>query len=89
LRSALLQPSEPVIGLLTLQRALARSVLPPAVQRDAERSFSPHVTLFYGGPTGSTVPIDPISWTAEELVLIHSVHGKGVHNDLARWPLTR
>jgi 2'-5' RNA ligase len=29
-------------------------------------------------------PIDPICWTVNEFVLIHSMHG---HVHLARWPL--
>jgi RNA 2',3'-cyclic 3'-phosphodiesterase len=87
LKSGLLQPSEPVLGLHAFQRMLVRLLLPPKLQMAAERWFRPHFTLFYDGPTGSSLSIEPISWTAEELVLVHSLHGEGRHETVARWPL--
>jgi 2'-5' RNA ligase len=85
--SALLQPSEPVIGLLSLQRTLAELALEAGLRSLPGHRFSPHFTLFYGGPSEHSSAIEPISWTAEELVLIHSLHGLGRHETLERWPL--
>lgn len=87
-RSALLQPSEPLPELRSFQRMLAGLVRQAGLQALEGHRFSPHFTLFYDGPVGPGAYIDPISWTAEELVLVHSFHGQGRHETLARWPLT-
>jgi 2'-5' RNA ligase len=50
----------------------------------ARPDFTPHVTLWYGQSTVDEYPIEPIGWTVNEFVLIHSLHG---HEHLARWPL--
>lgn len=49
--------------------------------------FRPHVSLVYGDPVDRTIPIDPVGWLVEELLLIRSIHGKGQHVVMARWPL--
>lgn len=48
--------------------------------------FDPHVTLAYTEWEQRNVPVDPIGWTANELLLINSVHGKG-HELLGSWNL--
>ncbi len=50
----------------------------------AKRDFTPHVTLLYADRTVEECPIEPIGWTVNEFVLIHSKRG---HAHLARWPL--
>jgi 2'-5' RNA ligase len=87
-RSGLLQPSEPVRGLLSFQRSLTSLVLKAGLRPREGHRFSPHFTLFYHGPVRSCSCIDPVSWVAEELVLIHSFHGERRHETLERWPLT-
>jgi 2'-5' RNA ligase len=49
--------------------------------------FRPHVSLDYGAPVDRTIPIDPVGWLVEELLLIRSIHGKGQHVVMTRWPL--
>jgi 2'-5' RNA ligase len=49
-----------------------------------KRDFTPHVTLLYADRDVEEHPIEPIRWTVNEFVLIHSMHG---HVHLARWPL--
>lgn len=88
LRSALLQPSEPVLGLQSFQSELARLVREAGLRPLERHRFSPHLTLFYNGLDGPCFWIDPISWTAGELVLVHSLHGEGRHETLARWALS-
>jgi 2'-5' RNA ligase len=46
--------------------------------------FNPHVTLLYAERQVEEQPIEPISWTVDAFVLIHSLNG---HTHLARWPL--
>jgi len=50
-------------------------------------AFTPHVTLLYDDPIVEPDPIEPISWTVRELVLIRSHMGKSIHEPLGRWAL--
>jgi 2'-5' RNA ligase len=50
-----------------------------------DRSFTPHVTMLWADRRVGDHPIAPIEWTADELVLVESGHGRHVH--LARWAL--
>jgi 2'-5' RNA ligase len=50
-------------------------------------SFTPHMTLSYNGHPTAEQPIDPIRWTATELVLIDSHVGKTFHEPKGCWPL--
>lgn len=67
---------------LQLQKALARS----GIRRDCWR-FSAHMTLLYRHGIGFSSAIAPISWWAEELVLVHSHVGLTRHDIVGRWPL--
>lgn len=48
---------------------------------------APHMTLGYGGDDVSESLAQPIRWTAQDFVLVHSLVGKGEHRHLGRWPL--
>jgi 2'-5' RNA ligase len=50
----------------------------------AKKEFTPHVTLLYAERSVEEQPIEPIGWTVNEFVLIHSMRG---HVRLGRWPL--
>ena len=50
-------------------------------------SFTPHMTLSYGGRIVAEHPIEPIRWTAREFVLINSHVGETYHEVVGRWPL--
>lgn len=82
---ALLVPSEPLPGFDRLQFWLAdRLGINPAVWR---RHIRPHVTLGYEGPAAPTIAIDPISWTADRLLLVESLVGLNTHKIHAEWRL--
>ncbi|WP_168371680.1 2'-5' RNA ligase family protein [Sphingomonas sp. Leaf357] len=49
--------------------------------------FSPHMTLVYRKGESVSRPVAPISWAAEEFVLVHSLIGPARHEVIARWPL--
>jgi 2'-5' RNA ligase len=66
----------------TLGGAMARRGLKHLTKKD----FTPHITLVYAERNVEEHPIEPICWTVNEFVLIHSMHG---HVHLARWPLRR
>lgn len=49
---------------------------------------TPHVTLAYGKPLPPDgIPVPPVHWRVDELVLIDSLQGLGRHVPLARWRL--
>jgi hypothetical protein len=50
----------------------------------AKKDFNPHVTLLHAERNVEEYPIEPMGWTVNEFVLIHSMHG---HVRLARRPL--
>lgn len=76
---------EPLVELHeALWVALRREHLP------AKRSATPHVTLMR--PIGPQVvephPVEPIGWTVDRFVLIHSLVGQTMYRELAYWPLS-
>jgi hypothetical protein len=66
-----------------LLTCLAKRDISPLHRKSGLR---PHVTLGYD--PGDFQPFEwPMQWIPDELLLIESEVGNGVHNVLARWPL--
>jgi RNA 2',3'-cyclic 3'-phosphodiesterase len=74
-------------GLYTIRKLLLTGLLKQAVQSNNNKSFNPHVTMAYVKDSVDEVPIQPVRWTAGEILLIHSLAGKSEHRVLGRWPL--
>jgi len=70
--------------LKAFRRTLGFAMAKKGLKYLAKRDFTPHVTLLYADRTVEEYPIEPIRWTVNEFVLIHSMRG---HVHLARWPL--
>jgi 2'-5' RNA ligase len=70
--------------LRALRRTLGAALTRTGLRRLAKRDFAPHVTLFYADHSVEEYPIEPIRWTVNEFVLVHSLGG---HRHVARWPL--
>lgn len=51
-------------------------------------AFTPHMTLLRDPKRAASLPIEPVKWTARELVLVRSLLGRTTHIHLGRWPLT-
>jgi 2'-5' RNA ligase len=66
-----------------LSAALERAELP--LRRGWK--FHPHITLMYASQGARNEQILPISWKAEEFVLVHSLVGLTRHIVMDRWPL--
>jgi len=49
--------------------------------------FDPHVELARGQAESVRRRVWPISWRADEFVLIHSLVGLSEHVPIGRWPL--
>lgn len=83
-----LRAGRPPAGLGLLQRQIDNQMRYWNVRRP-NWTFNPHMTLVYRPHQEFIRPVEPLSWEATELVLIHSLVGRGVHNELGRWPLDR
>jgi 2'-5' RNA ligase len=74
--------------LRSLRRTLGVAMARKGFRYLAKKDFTPHVTLLYAERNVEEYPIEPICWTVNEFVLIHSMHGHmHGHVHLARWPL--
>lgn len=73
-----------LIGLHILQQRLSDAL---DASPGPARRFEPHVTLLRDVRRIAEQPIEPISWTAREVVLVHSLLGQTIHRDLVRLPL--
>jgi RNA 2',3'-cyclic 3'-phosphodiesterase len=83
-RPFVLVGDEGVEPLQSFRRALGVALAERGLRRLAKRDFTPHITLLYAERNVEEHPIEPISWTVREFVLIHSMRG---HVHLGRWPL--
>ena len=79
-----LSGDESVIGLEVLQQRLSDAF---DGRPQPARRFTPHLTLLRDGHRIPEQPIEPISWTVREVVLVHSLLGRTTHRHLARLPL--
>ena len=52
----------------------------------ANAKFAPHVTLMYDDQGIPEQAVEPVSWTAHDFVLVHSLLGQTRHINLGRWP---
>lgn len=52
----------------------------------ANAKFAPHVTLMYDDQGIAEQAVEPVSWTAHDFVLVHSLLGQTRHIHLGRWP---
>lgn len=68
--------------LKSLGRMVGAAIAEKGMGRRAVRDFTPHITLLYGERAVDEYPVEPIRWTVNEFVLIHSLQG---HAHLARW----
>lgn len=49
--------------------------------------FHPHLTLLYDKPSNIKAPVDPVTWTAGEIVLVCSEVGRTKYHHLGGWKL--
>ncbi|WP_244106519.1 2'-5' RNA ligase family protein [Burkholderia anthina] len=86
-RPFVLTGSDGLDGLIMFQRRLLDALRGARLHLSGTR-FTPHVTLLYGDGTFNRRDIEPIAWTVNEFILIHSWLGKTHYDVMGRWPLT-
>ena len=74
-------------ALKKFHQTLSHEMKKAGLGRWTQFSFTPHMTLLYDEERVEKHPIEPITWVARELVLLHSEHGNTKHNVEGRWPL--
>jgi 2'-5' RNA ligase len=79
-----LASDEGTIGLDVLHQRLTDAFLR---KPRLDQAYTPHVTMLRDPHVVPEEDIEPISWTASEMVLVHSKLGRTRHNHLARIPL--
>ena len=77
---------EGAVGLTALYEELGRALQVARFARRVRAAYTPHLT-FFRGDFDIAEPIEPITWTVREFVLVDSLIGRGRHIHLARWPL--
>jgi 2'-5' RNA ligase len=71
-----------------LRRAIGTAMRPVCLSRGLPEGFAPHLTVLYDeGSLPENALAESIAWTVSEVVLVHSLVGRGRHVHLARWPL--
>ena len=78
---------EGVIAAKAFQQALCKAMARAGEDDGGDAHYTPHLTLLYDDKHVARRAIEPITWTANEFVLVRSVIGQGRHEVLARWPL--
>lgn len=82
-----LQGGADLDGLQAFRRSLWDRLIRAGVKPLSRIEFNPHVTLLYDPASIAEHPVEPVRWTVDELVLIHSELGRTKYNVLGRWPL--
>ena len=75
-----------VVKIRMLRQALLGDMKRAGI-RPTAGSDEPHMTLLYDARKVPEQPIEPITWTVRDVVLVHSLYGLGRHEELGRWPL--
>lgn len=86
-RPLVLLGDDGVAALEKFQKTLGKA-LEKAGFGKANPHYTPHVTLLYDNRLVPPGTIEPISWTAREFVLVHSLLGQTRHIQLGRWALS-
>jgi len=60
--------------LKSFRRTLGVAMASKGLRFLAKKDFTPHITLMYAEHDVDEHPIEPIGWTVNEFVLIHSMH---------------
>lgn len=74
-------------ALIELNQLLSEKALDCGIPLREGWWFYPHMTLRYWSGRRFKKGVDPIIWSANELVLVHSVVGRTEHHILKCWPL--
>ena len=74
-------------ALMAFQKAFYLAMCRAGLQGPRTNArFAPHVTLMYDSQGVPEQAVEPVSWSAHDFVLVHSLLGQTKHIHLGRWP---
>jgi RNA 2',3'-cyclic 3'-phosphodiesterase len=76
-----------VAAVTVFQQALGMTMKKAGLGRWAKLGYTPHLTLLYEDRCIAEHVVETIAWTAQTLILVHSLLGQTRHEALARWPM--
>ena len=82
-----LRSSTAIERLMDFQQQLGHALKRAGLGRFVGPQFTPHVTLLYDPQSVAREPVEPVGWTVNEFVLVHSLLGQTRHLKIGRWPL--
>jgi RNA 2',3'-cyclic 3'-phosphodiesterase len=74
-------------SLMAFHRDVGAAMMQVGLAQWMNPRFTPHVTLLYDDCNVAEQPVEPVSWTVREFVLVRSLLGQTRHIALGRWPL--
>jgi 2'-5' RNA ligase len=72
-------------GIMSFYRSLGAEFAKYFSTTASISQFVPHLTLLYDKQELAPRPVEPVSWTVKEIVLVLSEVGKTKYHQLARW----
>lgn len=73
--------------LFAFQRQIGKRLAAAGLGRFLDQPFIPHLTLLYDEQVLTSRPMEPVTWSVREFLLVHSVPARGEQQVLGRWPL--
>ncbi|RZL01605.1 MAG: 2'-5' RNA ligase [Rubrivivax sp.] len=74
-------------GVMALQSALDLGLRKAGLAKGARTTYTPHLTLLYADRRVDEPLAEPITWSAQEFVLVRSLMGRAHYTVIGRWPL--
>jgi len=78
---------EGVARVSALRRTLCAAAMKVGLRRRTPSEIMPHMTLLYDAHYVEELAVEPVSWSVQEFVLIHSLLRRSKYELLGRWPL--
>ncbi|HEV3116058.1 MAG TPA: 2'-5' RNA ligase family protein [Gemmataceae bacterium] len=85
----LLRASDWPAALMEFRQTLSAALVKAGLRSRVDPVFKPHVTLSYDFSDVLEQPVDPISWTVSQFILIESLLDKHQHIERGGWPIRR
>lgn len=89
-RPLVLRGDQGVTAIEVLNASLAAALQREGIEPEPKSlpgQYIPHVTLLYNEQRLAAESVAPLSWRVREFILVHSLVGKGLHEELGRWAL--
>jgi len=76
-----------VAAVVAFQSRLDQALIRAGLSKRSRAGYTPHLTLVYGDRRVEAPLADPVTWTVQAFVLVHSLIGQGRYTVIGQWPL--